>query len=74
MVIEEEHVRLHAMGIEDTSWQAQDSVQVSSLEKVLTHGLPGSALEQDVVGDNDGGAASSLKHRANVLHEIELFV
>ena len=44
------------------------------LQQLLADGLAGAALEQHVVGHDDGGAARGLEHRADVLHEVELLV
>ena len=50
------------------------SVDVALLEQVRADGLSGSALEEDVVGDDDRSSAVDFQERLDVLDEIELFV
>ena len=73
---EEEHVRLDALRIEDARRQAQDGVQVALLHEVAADGLTVAVGEQDVVGQDDGGArfAVCLKAAVDVLKEVELLV
>jgi hypothetical protein len=49
-------------------------VDVALVEQLAADGLAGAALEQDVVGDDDGGAAVDLEQRFDVLDEVELLV
>jgi hypothetical protein len=49
-------------------------VDVALVEQLAAHGLAGPALEQHVVGDDDGGAAVDLEQRLDVLDEVELLV
>ena len=58
--VEEQHVGLHALGVEDAGRQPQQRVDVELLEQVAAHRLPGPALEQHVVGHDDGTAAVDL--------------
>ena len=73
---EEEHVRLNALRIEDARRQAQDGVQVALLHEVAADGLTVAVGEQDVVGQDDGGArfAVCLEAAVDVLKEVELLV
>ena len=61
-VVEEDHIRLDAMGIEDAGGQAQDGVQVGVLQQLAPDRLPGPALEQHVVRHDHGGAPGGLEH------------
>ena len=49
-------------------------MDVALLEQVRADGLSGSALEEDVVGDDDRSSAVDFQERLDVLDEIELFV
>lgn len=55
---EEEHVCLDALRVEDAGRQSQDGVQVALLHEVAADGLTVAVGEQDVVGQDDGGARS----------------
>ena len=74
LAVEEEDVGLDALGVEDAGGQAQEGVDVAALEQFAAHGFAGAAFEEDVVGDDDGGAAVDLEHVDDVLDEVELFV
>ena len=56
-VLQEQHVGFDALGVEDARGQAEQSVDVALLEQVRADGLSGSALEEDVVGDDDRSSA-----------------
>ena len=56
-VLQEQHVGFDALSVEDARRQAQQSVDVALLEQVRADGLSGSALEEDVVGDDDRSSA-----------------
>ena len=73
-VVEEDHVGLDPLRVEDAGRQAQDGVQVGVVEQLAADRLAGAALEQDVVGHDHGGAAAAVEHGADVLHEVELLV
>ena len=49
-------------------------MDVTLLEQIRADGLSGSALEEDVVGDDDRSSAVDFQQRLDVLDEIELFV
>ena len=74
LAVEEEDVRLHALGVEDAGRQAQQRVDVALVEQLAADGLAGAALEEHVVGHDDGGAAVDLEQRLDVLDEVELLV
>jgi hypothetical protein len=72
--VEEEDVGLDALRIEETSRQTQQSVHIGLLEQLAADGFTGTAFEEDVVGDNDRGAAVLLQNGKDVVEEVELFV
>ena len=74
LAVEEQHVGLDALGVEDARGQAQHRVQVVVGEQFAADGLAGAAFEEDVVGQHDGGATVGLEDRHDVLHEVELLV
>ena len=49
-------------------------MNIRLLEQVASHGLAGAAFEQDVVGNDHGGAPVLFQDREDVLDEVELFV
>ena len=49
-------------------------MHVALCQKVLADGFSGSALEEDVVGDDDRGSAIDPQQGLDVLDEVELFV
>jgi len=73
-VLQEQHVGFDALSVEDARRQAEQSVDVTLLEQIRADGLSGSALEEDVVGDDDRSSAVDFQERLDVLDEIELFV
>ncbi len=73
-VLQEQHVGFKALSVEDAGGQAEQCVDVALRQQVLADGLSGSALEEDVVGDDDRTAAAHLHQGFDVLDEIELFV
>ena len=52
----------------------QQGVHVGLLQQLPPHGLAGAALEQHVVGDDDGAAAVDLEQALDVLEEVQLLV
>ena len=74
LAVEEEHVGLHALRVEDAGGQAEQRVDVGLLEERATNRLPSAAFEEDVVGHDHGGAAVLLEDREDVLEEVELLV
>lgn len=73
-VLEEYNVSLYARLVEDTSRQAQDSVQVRGLQQLTAHRLTGTALEQYVVRYDNGSGAASFQDGMNVLNKVQLLV
>jgi len=49
-------------------------MDVAIVEEAFANGLAGAALEEHVVGQDDGGAAVDLEEAADVLEEVELLV
>ena len=74
LALEEEDVGLHALGVEDAGGEAQEGVDVAAFEEFAADGFAGSAFEEDVVGEDDGGGAADLEFADDVLEEVELFV
>ena len=72
--VEEEDVGFDALGVEDAGGQAQEGVDVAFLEEFAADGFARAAFEEDVVGDDDGGAPVDFEQGADVLDEVELFV
>ena len=56
LTVEEQDVRLHAARVEDSSRQPQQRVYVTLLQQSSPDCLARPALEQNVVGYDDGGA------------------
>jgi len=69
MVIEEQHVRLHPVGVKDTGGQAQDGVQLSGFQQLPEHGFARTTFEQYVVRHHHGRASGGFQHGADVLHK-----
>jgi len=74
LLIEEDHVSLHAWRIPDAGGQAQQGVDAAFLKEVPSHLLARAALEQHVVRDHHRGMAVDFQKRVDVLHKIELLV
>ena len=72
--LKEEHVGLHALGVEDAGGQAQQGVDVAALEEFAADGFTGSAFEEHVVGEDDSGGAADREFADDVLEEVELLV
>ena len=72
--VEEQDVCLDALGVEDAGGEPQQGVNVRLLQQLPPHGLARSALEQHVVGNDDGAAAVDLEQALDVLEEVQLLV
>ena len=72
--LEEQHVGLHALRIEDAGRQAQDRVQVAQVHQPRAQPPPRVVLEQHVVGHDHGGAAARLQRADDVLDKGKLLV
>ena len=68
--IKKEDVRLHALGVEDAGGQPQQRVDVEVVEQSPAQRFTDAALEEDVVGQDDGGPAVLLEDREDVLQEV----
>ena len=64
--VEEKHVGLDALGIEDARRQTQQGVDVALCQQVAAHRLPGAALEQHVVRHDDGRPPGVLQQGAHM--------
>ena len=49
-------------------------MQVAGVQQASADGLPGAALEEEVVGQDDGGAAVGVEDGVDVLDEVQLLV
>ena len=74
LAVEEEDVGLDALGVEDAGGQPQQGMDIAIVQEAFADGFAGAALEENVVGHNDGGAAVDLQQAADVLEEVELLV
>lgn len=74
LAIEEEDVGFDALGVENAGGEAQEGVDVAALEQFAADGFAGSAFEEDVVGEDDGGGATDFDFADDGLEEVELFV
>lgn len=72
--VEEDDIRLHALGVEEPSGQAQDGVDIGLFEQVTTDGFARAALEKHIIRKHDGRASVLLQDGEDVLDEVELFV
>ena len=61
-------------GVEDAGGQPQQGVNVVLGEEPPSDGLPCPAFKEDVVGNDDGGAAVDLQRGGDVLDEVQLLV
>ena len=74
LAVEEEHVGLHPLGVEDACGQAQERVHVCLLEQFAPDGFARAAFEQNVVRQHHRRAPVLLEDGEDVLEEIELLV
>ncbi len=72
--LEEEHIGLDALGVEDARGEAQDGVQIVVRKQFLANRFARTGFEQHVVGQHHGGTASVVEHHHDVLQEVELVV
>ena len=72
--LEEQHVGLHALGVEDAGGQAQQGMHVAIVQEPPADGLARPGLEQHVVGHHHCGPAAHPQQAHHVLHEVELLV
>lgn len=62
------------MAVDDPGGHAQHDVDVEAVQEAPADLLDGARLEEDVVGQNDGGATVLVETANSVLEEIELVV
>lgn len=74
LAVEEQHIGLDALGVEDARQQAQHRVHVEVPEQPATERLPDAALEQHVVRYDDGCATVDVEDRRDVLDQVQLLV
>ena len=74
LAVEEQDVRLDALGIEYPRRQAQERMHVALLEQLPPDRLTGPAFKQHVIRHDDRAAAVDLQDRLDMLQKIELFV
>ena len=72
--VEEEDVRLDALRVEDAGWQTQQRVNVCLFEEFTADGFTCAAFEENIIRNNNRGAAVLLQDREDMLEEIELLV
>ena len=72
--IEEQDVGLHALRVEDAGWQTQQRVNVCLFEEFTADGFTCAAFEENIIRNNNRGAAVLLQDREDMLEEIELLV
>jgi hypothetical protein len=74
LAVEEQHVCLDALGVEDAGRQAQQGVDVTFVQQPAADRLPGPALEQHVVGHDHRRPTMRSQQHLDVLHDVELIV
>ena len=72
--VEEQHVGLHALRIENPGGQTQTACARRTGAEVAANRLARATLEQHVVRHDDCRTAIDLQQRLDVLHEVELLV
>jgi hypothetical protein len=72
--VEEHHIGLDALRVEDARGQAQHGVNVAGLQQLAADLLARAALEQHVVGQHHRRLTVHLEHADDVLQEVELLV
>ena len=65
-VVEEHHVGLHALGVEDAGGQPQNGVHIAVLQQLAADLLAGAAFEEHVVGQHHRGLAIHLERCGGV--------
>jgi hypothetical protein len=74
LLVEEQHVRLDSVRVEDAGRRPQQRVHVELGEQPPPDRLARATLEQDVVRQDDSGAAIDGQDGLDVLNEVELLV
>ena len=73
-LLEEEHVGLDALGIEDACGQAENGVQIEVLQQLLADGFTSIALKQHVVWQHHSSTTRIFQQHHDMLQEVELVV
>ena len=74
LLVEEQHIALSALLVENAGGQAEDRVEIELVEQALADFLAGTRLEQHVVRHDHRADASDLQARHDMLEKIELLV
>src|SRR5262249_49744075 len=72
--VKEEHICLDTLSIENAGGQAEQCVDITRLEQVLTNLFTSPPLEQNIIWNNNGCPAIGLEQRFDVLDKVELLV
>ena len=72
--VEEQHVGLHAPGVENAGGQSQKRVNITLLHEIATNRFSSSPLKQHVVRYDDRAASIHFEKRLDVLDEVQLLV
>ena len=72
--VEKGDVGLDPLSIPNPRRQTEQCVNIGLLEQLSADGLAGAAFKENVVGNDDRGAAVLLQDGKDVLEEVELFV
>ena len=73
-LIEEEDVGLHPGRVPDAGGEPEEGVDIGLFQESSPDCLAGAALEEHVVGDDDGAPAAHVEQGEDVLDEVELLV
>ena len=73
-LVKEDHIRLHALFIKDTSGQTKDCMKIRILQKLLPYGFTSSSFEEHVIRHNHGSLSGRIQDRVNVLNKVQLLV
>ena len=74
LLVEEQHIRLDALGVEDAGRQSQQGVDVALVQQLATDRFAGTAFEQHIVRHHHRRFAVDRQDGLDVLHEVELLV
>jgi hypothetical protein len=72
--IEEEEIGLDALGVEDAGREMQQGVNVGLFQELATDSLASAAFEENVIGNNNGGATVLFQDGEDMLEKVWLFV
>ena len=74
LLLEEQHIGLHALGVEQARGQAQQRVHIALVQQLLADGFARAAFKQHVVGQHHSRAAMGGQQGLDVLHKVELLI